>query len=270
MMKAFFGNWAGAFRDGWAVTRALPLLVVAMAGIEFAQHAVELHLGFFSADLAVRKAAAEEPLRMAFGWPKMLTLYAVAFFATRWFVTRNKRQALRPSPLALRRYAWVVLFQLIPAVAIIYAGPIVAALGLGVAEVTPFRMVFGLAQLLLEPLLFLWFVNAALGTDAYGLLASAKATRWLYVWALLLMFVTRVPVSQLHARLNMWPAGQAPALQWAMLALDALVVGVLAVIVPAVQVRIARYIADRRGLALLGDAPLVPDTPAFVPGLRQV
>lgn len=46
MIRAFFGNWLAAFRDGWAVARALPLLVAAMIGIEFVQHAVvdALHL----------------------------------------------------------------------------------------------------------------------------------------------------------------------------------------------------------------------------------
>ncbi len=49
-------------------------------------------------------------------------------------------------------------------------------------------------------------------------------------------------------------AGQVPALQWSLLALDGLVVGALAVIVPAIQVRIARHIAQRRGTGLLDQA----------------
>ncbi|MDQ0839079.1 hypothetical protein [Sphingomonas faeni] len=253
MTRAFFGNWLGAFRDGWAVTRAMPFLVAVMIGIEFAQHAIELHLGFFSLDKAVRRAASEEPLRMMFGWPKMLTVYAVAFFTTRWLVTRDVRATLRPSSQALRRYAGVVLFLVIPAAAMIHARAILPVLGFGEPEVVTFRMIFGLFSLLAEPLLLLWFVNAAMGTDAYGPAASAKTTGWLYVWAFMLLFVTRVPVSQLHARLNAWPAGQTPAVQWAMFALDALVVGVLTVIVPAIQVRIARFIADRRKVELLGD-----------------
>lgn len=166
MIRAFFSNWLGAFRDGWAVTRALPLLVAAMIGIEMMQHAVELNLGLFSPDKSVRVAASEEPLRMVFGWPKMLTVYAVAFFSTRWLVTRNVVMTLRPSRVALRRYAWVVLFQLVPAAAMIHARTILPVFGFGEPEVIPFRMVFGLFSLLVEPLLFLWFVNAAMGTDA--------------------------------------------------------------------------------------------------------
>ena len=251
MIKAFFVNWIGAFRDVGRITKAVPLLIVVMAGIEFAQHAVELHLGFFSSDAAVRKAAAMQPLRMAFGWPKMLTLWVAGFLATRYFVTSDVRTALHPSGLALQRYFWVIVFQLIPTVAILYAEPITAWLGLPPGQVMTFRGVFGLAQQLLEPLLFLWFMSAAMGTDAFGPIASAKATRFLYLWALPLMLLTRVPMSLLHQHLNRWPAGQVPTVQWTLLGIDAAVVGVLAMVVPAVQVRIARFIAERRGVELI-------------------
>ena len=105
MIKAFFSNWAGAFRDSWGAARALPILLVLMIGIEGAQHVIELQLGFFSPDAAVRKAASLQPVRMAFGWPKMLILYAVGFVAMRWFVTRDAHAALRPSAMALRRWS---------------------------------------------------------------------------------------------------------------------------------------------------------------------
>jgi hypothetical protein len=245
MIKAFFSNLLGAYRDGWSAARALPWLVALMIGIEFAQHMIELQLGFFSLDPAVRKVAAAAPIRMAFGWPKMLTLYAVGFLVTRYYALGGRRAALRPSRHAFRRYAWVVLFQLIPAAIIIYAEPIAAAAGGTQDHVLPLRAVMGLGQQLLEPLLFLWFVSAAIGNDSDGPISSARTTGWLYLWALPLMFVTRVPLGILHQMLNRWPAGQAPAAQYALLTLDALVVGALAMVLPAVQVRIARYIADR-------------------------
>ncbi len=259
MIKAFFSNWAGAFRDSWGAARALPILLVLMIGIEGAQHVVELQLGFFSPDAAVRKAASLLPVRMAFGWPKMLILYAVGFVAMRWFVTRDARAALRPPGIALRRYLGVVLFQLIPAAGTIYAEPIAAALGRG-PEAT-IRAVCGLGQLLLEPLLLLWFVAAAMGATGYGPIASARAVRWYYLWAFLLMFATRIPVAGLHRGFNQWAAGRPLAQQAALLACDALVVGTLALVLPAIQVRIARYIAERRGLALLGDAVPAVDLP---------
>ncbi len=253
MIKAFFADWGGAFRDGWRFAAALPLLFAAMIGIEFAQHVVEAGLGFFSPDLAVRKAAAMAPLRMAFGWPKMLIVYALGFFAIRYFVTGDAQTALRPSARAIGRYAWVAGYQLLIAAVVIYAAPIVALAGIGKAGVMPLQLAMGLTQQLLEPLFFLWFVNAAMGTDAYGPAASARTTRWLYLWGLVLMFVARLPFNAAHQLLNRWPAGKSPAILWSALALDAVVVGVMVVILAAVQVRIARFIAARRGVAVLGD-----------------
>lgn len=252
MIRALLANWLGAFRDALTLARALPWLIGAMIAIELVQHAVELHLGYFSGDPALHRQAGESALRMAFGWPKMLILYAVGFLAVRWLATHDTGRALRPDARALQRYAGVVLFQLIPAALIIYAPQIVAALDLADTAVLPFRATFGLAQQVIEPLLYLWFVNAALGTDGFGPVASAKTTRWLYFWALVLVLAVRLPLSQLHGRLNLWSAGQPLATQWALLTLDALVVGVLAVAVPAVQLRIARFVADRRGVPLLG------------------
>ncbi|VVT19080.1 conserved membrane hypothetical protein [Sphingomonas sp. EC-HK361] len=254
MIKAFFGNWGGAFRDAWRFAAALPLVFAAMITIEFAQHCVEVKLGFFSPDSAVRKAAAMEPLRMAFGWPKMLIVYALGFVAIRYFVTGDRREALRPSAHAVGRYAWVAGYQLIIAAIVIYAAPILGLFGVGESGVMPLRLTVSLIQQLAEPLLFLWFVNAAMGTNAYGPLASARVTRWFYVWGLLLMFVARFPFGGVHQLLNRWPAGKPSTILWPALAIDAVVVAIMVTVLAAIQVRIARYIADRRGVPLLGDA----------------
>lgn len=258
MIRTFFTSWGGAFGDTGRVIRALPWLIAVMAGIELTQHVIEVGIGFFSADVAVRHAAALQPIRMALGWPKMLMVWSVAFFAMRYLVTQSAGAALRPSRLALRRYAGVIVFQFVPTAIVIYAEPILKAFGLGSAShVITLRMVGGLSQLLLEPALLLWFVNAALGTTGCGPVRSARVTGWWYFWALALGLVMRVPFSQAHARLNMAAAGQPDWVLWPMLVLDALVVPVMVVAVAAVQLRAARAIAERRGRALLEGEPVV-------------
>ena len=67
LIAAWWKNFAGSFADGARAAIALPVLTLLMVGIEFAQHVVEVKLGFFSPDRAVRKAASLDPLRMAFG-----------------------------------------------------------------------------------------------------------------------------------------------------------------------------------------------------------
>ena len=121
-----------------------------------------------------------------------------------------------------------------------------------------------LLLLLLEPALLVWFVNAALGTTGYGPVRSARVTGWWYFWALALGLLMRIPFSQTHGRLNHFAAGQADAVLWPMLLLDALVVPVMVVAVAAVQLRAARAIAERLGQVLLAGAAPAPG--GSVPG----
>lgn len=137
-----------------------------------------------------------------------------------------------------------------PFVAILYAERITYAAGFGPNAVTSFRAVFGILQQLLEPALCLWFVSAALGSEAFGPVRSAKATRWLYFWALALIFLARTPVNAAHQLLNRYAAGHPPAVTWAMLVIDALVVVGVATVTAAAQVGVARYVAARRFLVM--------------------
>lgn len=254
MMRQFFKSWGGALVDILPVARALPWLLALMAAIEFAQHLIEFRIGFFSADPGLRHAASLQPIRLALGWPKMLLVWGVAFFAMRFLVMGDARTALRPSGTALRRYALVVLFQFVPTALVIYAEPILKLFGLGTeTEVMTLRGICGLGQQLLEPALLLWFINAAVGSDGYGPVASARVIGWWYFWTLLLVFVTRLPFNAAHQLLNRAAAGQGAAVLWPMLVLDAVVVPVMVVAVAAVQVRAARVIAERRGRALIED-----------------
>lgn len=261
-MKRFFANWAGGFVDGTKAMRALPWLVAGMIAIELVQHVIEVRTGFFSTDPAVRKAASMAPERMALGWPKMFATWGLAFFAVRFLVLGNAGAALRVPALAWRRYAGVVVFQLVPALAIIYAEPILAALGAapggqaGTGQaVMGVRLVFGLGQQLLEPLLLLWFVNAAIGTVGFGPLESARATGWWYFAVLPMVFVTRLPFSAVHQGLNRYAMGQSAGVTWGMLALDAVLVSIMVVMIAAVQLRAARFVAERRGVRMLAEQP---------------
>ncbi|WP_404371264.1 hypothetical protein AB5I39_03600 [Sphingomonas sp. MMS24-J45] len=256
MTKRFFASLGGAFVDVGRVARAMPWLLAMMIAIEFVQHIIEVRIGFFSADAAVRHAAQLQPIRMALGWPKMLMVWSVAFFTIRYLALNDVAAALRPSRLAMQRYAWVILFQFVPTAIVIYAEPILKLFGLGSAgEVMALRTAGGLTQLLIEPLLWMWFVSAALGTNGYAPLQSARVTGLWYFWALLLGLLIRIPFSQIHGRLNIFAAGQPDAVLWPVLLLDAVVVPVMVTAAAAVQLRAAQAIAERRGRALVEDAP---------------
>lgn len=254
-MKRFFANWASGLVDGAKAMRALPWLVVGMIALELVQHVIEVRTGFFSLDPAVRKAASMAPVRMALGWPKMFATWGLAFFAVRFLVLGDADAAWRVPALAWRRYAGVVLFQLVPALAIIYAEPILAAIGAAptAQAVMGVRLIFGLGQQLLEPLLLLWFVNAAIGTTGFAPAASARTTGWLYCVVLPMVFVTRLPFNAAHQALNRYAMGQPTGMMWGMLVLDAILVSIMVVMIAAVQLRAARYVAERRGMRVLAE-----------------
>lgn len=248
-MRTFLQAWFGAYRDGARLFRALPWVAAAMIAVELIQHVIEWRLGMFG-DPAHRAAAAASPIRLLFGWGKMLTFFAVGFLALRLYALNDARAALRPTARAVRRFAGPVLFQAAITAGVLHAGGLLALFGLpaGKDAVMAVRVVLSLAQQLLEPALFLWYVDAALGGDRYGPIGSARATGLWWFWALALTFLTRLPVNGLHQALNIWPAGKAPVVLWSALVVDAFVVVMIAASLAAIQVRIARHVAARKGL----------------------
>ena len=235
-VKRFFSDLVGAYADGFRFAAGLPLLFAAMVALEFGQHAIEFHIGFFDSEAAGR-AVALDSSRMILGWIKMILVYVGGFFAIRYLVWGNRARALTVTREAIIRYMPYIAYSLVMFALVFYARSFVAE-----DRVMAFRSVFGLAQIAIEPLLMLWIVSAATGGVVRGPLESAKRTGWLYFWALGLFFIGRIPINAAHQLLNRYAVGQSPSVMWAMLALDALVVGLLIAIVPALYVRISRFV----------------------------
>ena len=84
------------------------------------------------------------------------------------------------------------------------------------------------------------------GCSVCGPWQSARKTGWLYLYALPLFFIARWPINLAHQALNDWAIGSAPAMMWVLLAIDAIVVGLIVAIIPAISVRVARLVRERR------------------------
>lgn len=242
-LKRYFADLVGAHVDGLRVARGLPLLFAIMVAWEFGQHIVEVRIGLFDSETAA-KAVSQDGSRMALGWIKMILVYAGGFFAIRYLVWGSSARTLAVSRRTVLRYLPYVAYSLILFALIFYAGSFIAA-----DRVMAFRATIGLAQVLIEPLLMLWIVSAATDGPVGGPLQSATLTGRHYLWALALFFVARLPTNAAHQLLNRYAIGQPPALVWAMLAIDAVVVGLLVAIVPAIYVRVTRLVMERRGPA---------------------
>jgi hypothetical protein len=237
-LKRYFADLFGAYADGVRVAAALPWLFALVAGWEFAQHVVEVRIGFFDSREA-SKAVSLDGSRMALGWVKMLLVYVGGFLAIRCLVGRDGGGPIDAAGPAAARYAPYVLYSLALFALIVFAGRIVAP-----ARVDLFRALVGLAQLLIEPLLMLWVVSAVTDGAVAGPAASARRTGVAYFYALPLFFVARLPIGIAHNLLNKQAMGRPHALVWTMLAVDALVVGLLVAIIPAISVRVSRAIEE--------------------------
>jgi hypothetical protein len=238
-VRRFFADLIGAYIDGARVVCGLPWLFGAIIAWEFAQHMVEYRIGFFDSREAA-KAVSLDGSRMILGWIKMLLVYVGGFFAIRYLVL-GRQPATKPAGATMLRYLPYVIYSLLLVAPILYADWLVAP-----AQVMTLRGIFGIGQLLVEPLLMLWIVSAAAEGQVRTPLQSARTTGWFYLWALALFFIGRLPINLLHRFLGTYPIGKPGPLLWPMLALDAVTVGLIITVIPALYVRIARRISEAR------------------------
>lgn len=256
-IKRYLGDLIGSQADGFRFARAVPLVFAFVVAIELAQHVLEVRLGFFGTH-EQRVEAATHWSRVGLGWFKMATVYGAGFFALRWLVCRDSKRTLAVTGAALRAYAPVFFYAMAVFALIFHAPQIVAAAGGSEDGGDTVRTIVGLAQLALEPFLFAWFVSAATAEQPIGPMASARRTGRLYAYAFPLFFVARLPLNLLHQMLNQWSAERPPAVMWSLLIGDALLVGVLVAVGPAIAWRVSRVVderaADAKGVSLLPSA----------------
>lgn len=253
-LRRFFSDLIGAHLDGVRAAMGLPLLFAVLIGWEFAQHVIEVRIGFFDSREAA-KAVANDPSRMVLGWIKMISVYLGGFVVIRHLAAKNGDASLAAVSVALRRYTPYIVYSLGLFALLFYARSFIPE-----ADVMTFRTVVSLTQIAIEPLIMLWIVSAATDGVVRGPLRSARVTGWLYFWALALFFVGRLPVNAAHQLLNRYAMGQPDIMLWPMLVIDAVVVGLIISVIPALYVRIARFIWERQVQGTAASAPMKQTT----------
>ena len=223
---------------------ALPLIFAAPVVVEAIQHLIEWRIGMFTS-FAAAKAVGSDPARLNFGYVKIATLFLVAYWVWRFLGFNDRARTLCFNPVALRLFALVMLYNVAMVVVQDLAGR-----GLGMAFEPGWALIVaGLAAMLgamaVELLLAGWKVASALGDREMGVLASARLMRgnlgWSFAFSLGIFFPTMI----LHYALNFLAIGRGAAIAVPMLALDSLLVGYLAVILPAAVFIVARRAASR-------------------------
>lgn len=208
-----------AFRLWW-LAPAIPLIAVIP---EFAQHVVEINIGMFDSREAA-KALSDDPTRWAFGYAK-LTGYLIAILAaTRFWAARRQGLAwYSPWGIAWKVFGLaLVLNGLFMALSAVFADPLKGAVG----EMATNAISLAL-NLVTLPLLVL--LVAGLVGDKSATLASVYRTGWGAAFRIVLFSaVVLVPLMALHSYNHELAFGAHPALVWALMVFDSLLIGLLA------------------------------------------
>lgn len=246
MIAEFKSVYAGA----WRYSLACPLLFAVPVVAEFVQHGIEIRIGMYDG-IAGLKAAESSGARLGWGLVKTLSLTLAGYWVARFLLMpEGAAAARRVDAVAVRLYAWVMLWGLAQAALALWGGDAMRAAGLG-AVATAGSIALGLATFVLNIMLAPWIVGAAVGNPDLSFVRSLQLVGWSVWWGLIFCIATILPPMALHYGFVLPAIGASPALLWAIMAVDAILVGYLGAIIAATNVAIARRAAAKSGVALV-------------------
>lgn len=238
------------YRDSWRAAALFPLLFLIPALIEFAQHVVEIKAGMYTG-VAGAQAAADDPMRMISGFAKVLALGLPGYWFIRFLAFRDPARAARIEQPAF--LLWLVLFALqgVQSAWSLFGPSLGMLLGLhGMAEQAAGPLASGLVTLL-SVYLTAWIVAWPLGNRAIGPLRSIGIMSGSFWRTIGYMIGGVLPLMALHYGLGFLAIMLTPAwLDWPVLALDALVVALLACCMAGSIYLAADHAAQRKGVSL--------------------
>lgn len=210
-MKPALALLRATFRDSLALWRSAPWLVLPAVITELLQHRAEVQLGMFASSDAFRMMEMA-PARWWWGGWKLAAI-GFGVIAGTWLWGRRDGG----------RVLWV---------------PLALALGLNGLAVMPGKLIEGrldpataaLAGFSVSVIalpLIPYLVGAVIGDSAMTMRAAFTRGWWPALRMLLLMLAGFVPLQVLHLLNHRLAMGQPAALLWALLAWDALVVGMM-------------------------------------------
>lgn len=241
-------------REGYArsarLAGSLPLLVAFPMMAELTQHIVEYRIGMF-ANVATMRAVAGNADRMGFGQLKVLSLIFLLYWVSRGlaFGRGGARRVLGDAHSAWL-FAWVTLYIFGVGLVQQFGGGFIAPY-VGLRTLIAIGFGFFVASLVVDLYLTVWKVGAALGNRALTPRASFGLMRGNFWWSFGYFLIMFAPGLVIHYVLNALAVGRPPALLWAILAVDALLVGYFGILIAVGTYIIARRAAGRKGVALI-------------------
>jgi hypothetical protein len=241
------------YKWAWAFVFACPILFFVPVLVEFAQHVVEMQGGMYSSP-AGAAAFADDPLRMQLGFAKVVALLLPGYWLTRFVLCGNDAAAARRVEWPAAGL-WSVIFLLGAGQA--YWGLFgsswsqllsvtdEATAGAMNASVSLIGSVLGIY-------LMAWGVAWAVGNASIGPLQSIRIMQGSFWRTVVLVIAGALPLMALHYALGYAAIHfGASAFDWALMILDSIVTGFLALTVTGGSVAAVRYAAEKSEASLL-------------------
>ena len=238
---------ATVYRSAWAFAFACPLLFLVPVLVELAQHIVEWQAGMYDG-IAGAKAAEADPLRLQFGFAKTLALLLPGYWFTRYILFGfDARRAARIEWPAIG--LWLILFALngLQQWWTLFGPSLTGLMGLSgtTAQWTGYALV--LFSSIAGIYFMAWTVAWALGNAAIGPIRSVRIMAGSFWRTILLLLAGVLPLMIAHYALSFGAIFAPAILDWPLLLLDALVVGLLALTMAGSNAIAARHAAAVKG-----------------------
>lgn len=240
------------YATAWRAAFVFPLLFLIPVTVEFAQHVVELRIGMYDG-LAAAKAVAEDAGRMAGGYAKTLALLLPGYWFVRYMALGNKARAARPEWPAFGLWLMLFAFQAALLANSLFGPPLAQLLGLTGRAAKVSGPLLTAAWALFGVYWTAWYVAWPLGNRAIGPLRSLSVMAGSFWRTLGYMAACILPLMVVHYALGYLAIAATPAwLDWPVLVIDALLVGLLACTMAGASFVAARSAAVRKGVDLAG------------------
>lgn len=249
---------ATIYRSAFAFAVACPLLFLIPVLVELAQHIVEWRAGMYDS-IAGAKAAETDPLRLQFGFAKTLALLLPGYWFTRYILLDfDARRAARIEWPAIG--LWLALFALngVQQWWTLFGPSLTGLMGLSgpAAQWTGYALALlgGVAGIYFMA----WTVAWTLGNAAIGPIRSVRIMAGSFWRTVVLMLAGVVPLMIVHYALGFGAIFAPAALDWPLLLLDSLVVGLLALTMAGSTAVAARHAAAAKGRDLRPEPARAP------------
>ena len=234
--QAFKASYSGSI----AFLTACPLLALFPVAFELVQHLVEVRIGMYDS-LAAAKAVEHDQLRMGFGFLKVIALVVPEYWVVRYLVFREQARAAQFDRLAVSLFAVFMAFKL----------GLTAIQLFGLPQTGPVLLATFFGGAIVSILIAAWGVAASLGNGTIGPGASI-AIMWRQLpWTFVFSLLTMLPLMALHYGFAALALLGPKPLLWPTLVIDALLVGWLAAVMPAINLFAATRAAAKAGIALV-------------------